>query len=201
MSVRTLPPLPGDLANRGQRKREDIDKFCRLCARPGLPSRQFKWHPKCSAIASTFYRRGGALNWLERRDGMKCRTCGVPLQREQPPGPHDWWSAQGRTYEHTGADHRPYWMTRLKINPPVGSIWFYPMGPTFAHAEVDHVIPLWKVATLEPRRVDHPLRYWMPGNLQLLCAPCHRAKTKAEAAERAALRAPGPRHVQEELRL
>lgn len=35
--------------------------------------------------------------------------------------------------------------------------------------EVDHIIPL----KLVPRK----LRYWMPGNLQLLCHECHAAKT------------------------
>lgn len=57
----------------------------------------------------------------------------------------------------------------------------YSIPPTL---ELEHRRPLW---SLEPEeRLE--LRWWLPFNLQLLCEPCHRAKTKAEAAERAALR-------------
>ncbi len=54
--------------------------------------------------------------------------------------------------------------------------------------EIDHVVPLWRVATFEASR--QTIRWWLPGNLQVLCVPCYRAKTKREAAERAELRAP-----------
>ena len=48
--------------------------------------------------------------------------------------------------------------------------------------EVDHVVPLWKVA-LMPRELRRP--YFGPDFLQLLCDRCHKIKTKAEAeAER-----------------
>lgn len=50
--------------------------------------------------------------------------------------------------------------------------------------DVDHVRPLWSLDDTE--RAE--LRWWMPSNLQLLCGTCHKAKTAAEAAERAALR-------------
>lgn len=50
--------------------------------------------------------------------------------------------------------------------------------------EVDHVRPLWSLD--EHERGE--LRWWLPFNLQLLDPACHRAKTRAEAAERAALR-------------
>lgn len=50
--------------------------------------------------------------------------------------------------------------------------------------EVDHRVPLWKVRHLAPmiRRA-----FYGPINLWLLCRQCHAAKTKREAAERAAL--------------
>lgn len=55
--------------------------------------------------------------------------------------------------------------------------------------EVDHVRPLWALDDLE--RLE--LRWWLPFNLQLLCPPCHRAKTGFEAGMRArGLRSPGP---------
>jgi len=49
---------------------------------------------------------------------------------------------------------------------------------------VDHVKPLWSL-TAEERK---ELRWWLPGNLQLLCGPCHAVKTRREAGDRAARR-------------
>lgn len=54
--------------------------------------------------------------------------------------------------------------------------------------EVDHVIPLWKVALISDLTLEQRRWYFGPGNLQLLCGPCHKAKCRAEAAERAALK-------------
>jgi 5-methylcytosine-specific restriction endonuclease McrA len=51
--------------------------------------------------------------------------------------------------------------------------------------EVDHKTPLWKVAGLPD---DERRWYFGPENLWLLCPRCHKAKTKREAAERAAQR-------------
>ena len=47
--------------------------------------------------------------------------------------------------------------------------------------QVDHVRPLWSLTAEE--RTD--LKWWGPQNLQILCTPCHAAKTRKEAAERA----------------
>jgi 5-methylcytosine-specific restriction endonuclease McrA len=52
--------------------------------------------------------------------------------------------------------------------------------------EVDHRKPLWKVRDL-PDMIRRA--FYGPMNLWLLCGPCHAAKTKREAGERAALRA------------
>ena len=53
--------------------------------------------------------------------------------------------------------------------------------------ELDHVVPLWRVAMMPKGK--RTLRWWLPGNLQALCVPCHRRKTAREAARRADLRA------------
>lgn len=47
--------------------------------------------------------------------------------------------------------------------------------------ELEHRRPLWSLTDHE--RTE--LRWWLPFNLQLLCVPCHRAKSAREAAERA----------------
>jgi len=48
--------------------------------------------------------------------------------------------------------------------------------------EVDHRTPLWSVWDLPP---DERRRFYGPDNLQLLCGPCHKAKSAREARERA----------------
>lgn len=53
--------------------------------------------------------------------------------------------------------------------------------------DVDHVRPLW---SLDEHERTQP-RWWLPFNLQLLCSPCHKRKTKHEAALRAQLRRHG----------
>lgn len=52
--------------------------------------------------------------------------------------------------------------------------------------QVDHIVPLWLVALTVPRSESRP--YFGPDNLQLLCSPCHKVKSRREAAERAWLR-------------
>jgi hypothetical protein len=59
-----------------------------------------------------------------------------------------------------------------------------PPEPMPVELFVDHVRPLWSLT--DPEREQ--LRWWLPANLQLLCGGCHADKTRAEAAERAALR-------------
>ncbi len=46
--------------------------------------------------------------------------------------------------------------------------------------ELEHIRPLWSLTEAERREY----RWWLPFNLQLLCTPCHRAKTAREARER-----------------
>lgn len=58
-------------------------------------------------------------------------------------------------------------------------------GATDRDLELEHVRPLWSLT--DDERLE--LRWWLPFNLQLLCVPCHKAKTAAEAAERASQRA------------
>lgn len=51
--------------------------------------------------------------------------------------------------------------------------------------EVDHIFPLWRFSEI---RVDDRRRLYGPENLWLLCLPCHKKKTRLEAAERATRR-------------
>jgi 5-methylcytosine-specific restriction endonuclease McrA len=47
---------------------------------------------------------------------------------------------------------------------------------------IDHKVPLWKVTHVEERE---RIKYFGPGNLQILCEKCHAIKTAREATERA----------------
>lgn len=57
---------------------------------------------------------------------------------------------------------------------------------TYQGLEVDHKVPLWSVDQTLP--LEELRWFYGPGNLWLLCGPHHKAKTKREAAERAAQR-------------
>lgn len=54
--------------------------------------------------------------------------------------------------------------------------------------ELEHDVPLWKVWGLPARRRRW---YFGPWNLRLRCPDCHKAKSKRESAERAAVRRAG----------
>lgn len=57
-----------------------------------------------------------------------------------------------------------------------------PKVPWGAVLEMDHRRPLWSLTPEE--RTE--LKWWLPFNLWLICRACHRTKTRAEAADRAA---------------
>lgn len=135
-------------------------KICRLCGRDGLPSRRHSWHPRCADTIQAAIFPGSAIRWTIRRQRGVCATCPEVLaNRRESEG--EW---ERKTY---------------------GSVYWDILPRAI---EIDHVVPLWRVATFEASR--QTLRWWLPGNLQALCVPCHRAKTKREAAERAEFRAP-----------
>ena len=167
--VRFRPPWPGDFVNRVnwlahnayQRKKLGLQRVCRLCARPGLPDNRYTWHPRCAAIIKPAIFPSSAIRWLLRRQRGTCATCDTPLGTLDKDG--RWTQYVWKEDGHWSGD-------------------FYPA------LEVDHKVPLWKVAEMPRER--RTIRWWLPGNLQGLCVPCHRAKTKREAAERAACRRP-----------
>jgi 5-methylcytosine-specific restriction endonuclease McrA len=157
MSVRIRPPWPGDAVNNSsgwiqmstpQRRKDGIEKVCRLCARPGLPDNRFSWHPRCGKLsgASSFLYAG--LIWTLRRQQGLCAMCPKVLAKWKP---------------YTSGELKGYWQIT-------------------GAAELDHVVPLWRVDLMPKAR--RTVRWWLPGNLQTLCRPCHKEKTAREAKER-----------------
>lgn len=83
---------------------------------------------------------------------------------------------------------RECWSCGARWQPgPRPPAWHHECGPPEpvpVALEVDHVRPLWSLADEERGQP----RWWLPYNLQVLCAECHKAKTAAEAAERARIK-------------
>ncbi len=94
---------------------------------------------------------------LIERDGERCADCGEAPHSWQPQKPpyiiYGWYGG--------GKYCRIEWRLML---------------------EVDHKIPLWKVAHLP---VAKRREYFKIGNLQLRCPKCHKRKSAKEAADRA----------------
>lgn len=130
---------------------------------------QASWHRGCvgeyraACAPSEFYDN------LAKRDGERCAVCGErPMSWEPTCGTQ----GQSLTTVEWHSAGRPY--------PVYCEVRYRPM------LDVDHVVPLWKVAHL-PDQERRP--YFLPGNLQLICRDlCHKEKSAREAAERAQLR-------------
>ena len=146
-----------------------------------------------------------------RGDGW-CTWCGEAVQRPA----RTWHKACFREYQlHTfpevqraavierdGAwcwecDESPTkWLRTLqawRIGGPPEYVGLYCDLRRVCALELEHEVPLWKVAHL-PDAERRP--FFGIGNLRMRCPTCHKAKSKREAAERAAMRkAPDPGEI------
>lgn len=142
------------------------------------------WHdgrdgePECIQAFYLHTRMPEQRDFLLRRDGPRCWDCDVLAGRwiergESDPDKLRTWGAQWVRWYPEAVFVAPFchlaWQTDL---------------------EVDHEIPLWSVAHLPD---DERAAYFGPVNLRARCPRCHAAKTKREAAERAAVKAGAPR--------
>lgn len=133
---------------------------------------QGAFHPNCGAEYRNAFTPSIFFDRLAERDGKKCADCGEAIGCWLPS--HGTKRAPETVYEHEARD----WRRRhelpvvVKYTPVVYRIVL----------QVDHKVPLWKVAHL-----PHAERreYFLIGNLWLLCIRCHGRKTTREAAERA----------------
>lgn len=176
---------------------------CRWCARPivgkrgkyiGRPDPNRSWCRTKTEGRDCWYdyclhsRAETQFYFLERTRGLRCADCGVvdphrwkslgPINYALPPFPRGdmevrEWLAAMEEHRRACLAEFPDWGKATQIE------WASAL-------EVDHVVPLWKVA-LKPIELRRP--FFGPDFLQLLCDRCHKAKTAAEAADRAALRA------------
>jgi hypothetical protein len=111
-----------------------------------------------------------------------CRWCALPLDPAVDGKARSWHAACVPVYfQHTRLDDQLAFLLGRD-----GRRCGMP-GCTATHGlEVDHKVPLWSVDQTLP--LEQLRFYYGPGNLWLLCPACHKAKTKREAAERAAQR-------------
>jgi hypothetical protein len=136
-------------------------KHCRWC-RGALTGRRTSWHPECKRQYDLHTALWAMRPYLERRDGNRCHDCAaVPIRTI-----HD------------------VYMTSQMVTGPDGSVsWIQYQAVQFVTGlQVDHDTPIWATRVL-PRADRIP--FFGPSNARLRCDPCHKAKTKREAATRA----------------
>jgi hypothetical protein len=147
---------------------------CSMCGGP-LPGRRRSWcSDDCVDIWNVATRQPDALRHLVELHGRECWACG------------DRWTLRERTAVELLGGVLP--ANRVHGERCYVDVVHGPPCPTPVRLEVDHIRPLWSLNDEERRE----LRWWLPYNLQLLCGLCHKAKTRAEAAERARLRRGDP---------
>lgn len=111
-----------------------------------------------------------------RGQAGRCAFCGTT---ELPPRRRSWCSDACVTLWNVASGQAAlHHLTQLHGR------WCQACGQSAAYLEVDHWRPLW---SLTPE-LRGELRWWLPFNLRLLCARCHRSKTRYEAALRALVR-------------
>jgi 5-methylcytosine-specific restriction endonuclease McrA len=133
-----------------------------------------EWSRKREALD---YRKAPLPEW--RGDGF-CKWCNGRMQKSDKPRIY-WHAKCSRQWELHGG----FLLAQIRfLRKRDGDLCAMP-GCDRPGCEVDHRRPLWSVRDLPPmiRRV-----FYGPRNLWLLCSICHAAKTKREAAERAAQR-------------
>lgn len=159
----------------------------------GQRSKRASWHPGCVHQYNLHSRLETQFRFVEKRDGLRCSWpgCGASPERwhsdridcvdwNSPARPPTPWSPNRK---RTG---RAYWRAVEEWRRGEGMPLVYWQIERRTALELDHRVPLWSVVDLpdEERRF-----YFGPGNLWLLCAHHHRAKTRDEAKQRARVKA------------
>lgn len=148
--------------------RRHVRGICQWCGgaielrlkKDGTPHKiQASMHRDCTAEYMAAQNPSSFRDALIERDGRGCAVCGE--------APHSW-----------------------EPRKPPRLIYYHKAGPACdvewrLMLDVDHIVPLWKVADLPD---DQRREYFKIGNLQLLCGHCHKRKSAKEAAERAHLK-------------
>lgn len=156
------------------------------------------WHRECFDEYALHTRAADQKAFLIKRDGRRCATCGC-VPGKWSAGKVMFLTVETIRFRRHEPDMVEWAATLWSRNPDCQLTPEEMHDLRYGHMrigaqqsiervcalEVDHKTPLWSVADLP----DQERRwYFGPGNLWLLCPACHKAKTKREAAERAAQR-------------
>lgn len=193
-------PMPGPWPNRGY-------GWCVWCGgrilieagkkNAGTPNMRRQWHPEpCLTEFFLHSRREYQFDHVKARDGLFCAWpgCNDAPERwlaDRYPGPvldygyeASWAPPQSHLWS---AKLLPAWNKPDPENHRKILGWATTIKRVTA-LELDHREPLWAIAHLPD---DERRPYYGPTNLWLLCPDHHKAKTKREAAERAAMKRRG----------
>lgn len=192
MTAHRKPPLPASF------KAPRVWGTCRWCGEPTGDQKRC-WHPACLDEYRLLNRTKLQAQHVESRDRGICRDCGkarfriarwsskncmyvrydVDLGRMQRMT----FAQMAQRWERKNADLRSH-LTNLDDleDQHWGPCNFVAFEPDW---EVDHEVPLWKVADLPD---DQRLWYFTLANLATRCRECHKRKSARESAERAKLK-------------
>lgn len=153
------------------RESRDNPGVCRWCRKPidkAKHPRARTWHPDCIEEWKQG-QPGWQRHMAHERDGGRCAACGSTWRERRERSAHQvGWQAWGLIAAATGVpEPRELRWPRTSPNR---------LRRVDNAVEYDHRVPLWAGG---PNTLE---------NIQTLCVPCHRAKTKREAADRAAAR-------------
>ncbi len=172
---------------------------CRWCGKViplvinGKKSTQRFYHPECKTEYYLHTQLPVQFDFLVNRDGEKCAMIGcgaTPIKWNSGPVHTMTANSIRRAFRADAPDMVEWaaqlwegpepWAERTDEEQQIGAQ--QSLGYRSSALEVDHRIPLWEIAHLPD---DERRAYFGPENLWLLCPPCHKAKTRREAAQRA----------------
>lgn len=163
--------------------------------------KQRNWHdgrdgePNCLELFKIATTSAEQRRAVFKRDKGVCHDCGVDTEKEpitlRASARSRLWARDGGY--SVGLIHLSQSeLARLtgKIDLDDSGRHLLPIGPycdlefDATHSwEADHDFPLWLVDRTKPR--EEIIKYWLLGNLVTRCCPCHKLKSKEEAAARA----------------
>lgn len=153
---------------------------CRWCLEPtiweagkraGQPAPTRNWHNACYHQYELHTATAAQFDFLFTQDGPRCQNCG---DGGYAAGTEIVIRPEGMSWaEFYQADKTD--LSRMTILKPAITL------------EVDHIIPLWEAAEFGGS-LDERRRWFGPENIWLLCVPCHKKKSRLEAARRAAVK-------------
>lgn len=147
----------------------------------GSPSKVRRWHPDCVAAYRELIDTAHQVKLVEKRDGRRCFDCG---RTHYVVGVKTWEVGSGFCGlwfgDHSYIGQGVHIYDWGDVDGPFTPVRFREIA-----LELDHDVPLWRVAHLPD---EERIKYFRIENLRLRCRECHKAKTAREAAERAKLK-------------